>query len=191
MNKSWAKINLDCLAVFGLTQVLTSSMLLQFLRSLIFHLFGVGCMDTCMPFVLSCIFKFPNKIVWLMCTFISNDEVSGISLPVLPPSNSMIINLLSSPAGTPYNQQSYKVSDVFPFKWINKKWKEGFFVTSMTTAGSRWGIVMSRNAGFSNQVVYFSKFDVLIVEQYYRKQLIIPVFSGCWTWFPLSKWRDP
>ncbi|RVW47564.1 Casein kinase 1-like protein HD16 [Vitis vinifera] len=55
--------------------------------------------------------------------------------------------------GTPYNQQSYKVSDVFPFKWINKKWKEGFFVTSMTTAGSRWGIVMSRNAGFSNQVV--------------------------------------
>nr|XP_011458971.1 PREDICTED: uncharacterized protein LOC101301711 [Fragaria vesca subsp. vesca]XP_011459004.1 PREDICTED: uncharacterized protein LOC101301711 [Fragaria vesca subsp. vesca] len=55
--------------------------------------------------------------------------------------------------GVPYTQQSYKVSDVFPFKWINKKWKEGFSVTSMTTAGSRWGIVMSRNAGYSNQVV--------------------------------------
>lgn len=26
--------------------------------------------------------------------------------------------------GTPYTQQSYKVSDSFPFKWINKKWKE-------------------------------------------------------------------
>lgn len=37
--------------------------------------------------------------------------------------------------GTPYSQQSYKVSDSFPFKWINKKWKEGFFVTSMATAG--------------------------------------------------------
>ncbi|EEF48278.1 casein kinase 1-like protein HD16 isoform X2 [Ricinus communis] len=55
--------------------------------------------------------------------------------------------------GTPYTQQSYKVSDVFPFKWINKKWKEGFSVTSMTTAGSKWGIVMSRNAGYPNQVV--------------------------------------
>ncbi|XP_061367615.1 casein kinase 1-like protein HD16 isoform X2 [Gastrolobium bilobum] len=55
--------------------------------------------------------------------------------------------------GTQYTQQSYKVSDSFPFKWINKKWREGFHVTSMTTAGSRWGVVMSRNAGFSDQVV--------------------------------------
>ncbi|KAL5698492.1 Casein kinase 1-like protein hd16 [Ranunculus cassubicifolius] len=55
--------------------------------------------------------------------------------------------------GTTYTQQSYKVSDVFPFKWISKKWKEGFSVTSMTTAGSRWGVVMSRNAGYSTQVV--------------------------------------
>ncbi|KAJ4846400.1 Casein kinase 1-like protein hd16 [Turnera subulata] len=55
--------------------------------------------------------------------------------------------------GTPYTQQSYKVSDIFPFKWINKKWKEGFCVTSMITAGSKWGIVMSRNAGYSQQVV--------------------------------------
>jgi hypothetical protein len=55
--------------------------------------------------------------------------------------------------GTSYTQQSYKVSDSFPFKWINKKWREGFYVTSMATAGSRWGVVMSRNAGFSDQVV--------------------------------------
>lgn len=55
-------------------------------------------------------------------------------------------------AGTSYTQQSYKVSDSFPFKWINKKWREGFYVTSMATAGSRWGVVMSRNAGFSDQV---------------------------------------
>ncbi|XP_038986299.1 casein kinase 1-like protein HD16 [Phoenix dactylifera] len=55
--------------------------------------------------------------------------------------------------GTQYAQQSYKVSDSFPFKWINKKWMEGFFVTSMATAGSRWAVVMSRNAGFSDQVV--------------------------------------
>ncbi|KAH9611744.1 hypothetical protein KSS87_012083 [Heliosperma pusillum] len=55
--------------------------------------------------------------------------------------------------GTQYTQQSYKVSDAFPFKWINKKWREGFHVTSMATAGSRWGVVMSRNAGYSDQVV--------------------------------------
>ncbi|CAN8300454.1 unnamed protein product [Cochlearia groenlandica] len=55
--------------------------------------------------------------------------------------------------GTSYTQQSYKVSDSFPFKWINKKWKEDFHVTSMTTAGNRWGVVMSRNSGFSDQVV--------------------------------------
>jgi len=56
-------------------------------------------------------------------------------------------------AGTPYTQQSYKVSESFPYKWINKKWKEGFHVTSMATAGNRWGVVMSRNSGYSNQVV--------------------------------------
>ncbi|XP_057518855.1 casein kinase 1-like protein HD16 [Amaranthus tricolor] len=57
--------------------------------------------------------------------------------------------------GTPFLQQSYKVSDSFPFKWISKKWKEGFYITSMATAGSKWGIVMSRcTSGFySHQVV--------------------------------------
>lgn len=56
--------------------------------------------------------------------------------------------------GTQYLQQSYKVSDAFPFKWINKKWREGFYVTSMATAGSRWAVVMSRGAGYSDQVCY-------------------------------------
>lgn len=54
--------------------------------------------------------------------------------------------------GTQYLQQSYKVSESFPFKWINKKWKDGFYVTAMATSGSRWGVVMSRGAGFSDQV---------------------------------------
>lgn len=55
--------------------------------------------------------------------------------------------------GTPYTQQSYKVSDSFPFKWISKKWKEGFHVTSMATSKTRWAVVMSRNAGFVEQCV--------------------------------------
>ena len=55
-------------------------------------------------------------------------------------------------------QQSYKVSDSFPYKWINKKWKEGFYVTAMATSGSRWGVVMSRGAGFAKQVIFDFKF---------------------------------
>lgn len=38
--------------------------------------------------------------------------------------------------GTRYTQQSYKVSDAFPFEWIKKKWKESFYITSMATAGA-------------------------------------------------------
>ncbi|XP_048532120.1 casein kinase 1-like protein HD16 isoform X2 [Triticum urartu] len=55
--------------------------------------------------------------------------------------------------GTPYTQQSYKVSESFPYKWINKKWKEGFHVTCMGTAGNRWGVVTSRNTDYSYQAV--------------------------------------
>lgn len=55
--------------------------------------------------------------------------------------------------GTPYTQQSYKVSDSFPFKWINKKWKEGFYITCMATSHTRWAVVMSRNAEFVDQCV--------------------------------------
>lgn len=79
----------------------------------------------------------------------------AIDVVKLHAGNADIVFLLISTKGTPYTQQSYKVSDVFPFKWINKKWKEGFSVTSMTTAGSKWGIVMSRNAGYPSQVVPF------------------------------------
>lgn len=80
-------------------------------------------------------------------------------------------------AGTQYTQQSYKVSDSFPFKWINKKWREGFHVTSMATAGSRWGVVMSRNAGFSDQVwlgfitVLLSTFSPFILIIYFYLNL--------------------
>lgn len=70
------------------------------------------------------------------------------------------------------------MSDVFPFKWINKKWKEGFSVTSMTTAGSRWGIVMSRDAGFSNQVRFFLvKWHILLVVDYSKSLWFLPLFQ--------------
>ncbi|GAB2276960.1 Casein kinase 1-like protein hd16 [Dionaea muscipula] len=84
---------------------------------------------------------------WIMEQWEKNYYISSVA----GSSNGSSLVVMSK--GTQYTQQSYKVSDSFPFKWINKKWKEGFHVTSMTTAGTRWGIVMSRNAGFSGQVV--------------------------------------
>lgn len=84
---------------------------------------------------------------WIMEQWEKNYYISSIA----GANNGSSLVVMSK--GTQYTQQSYKVSDSFPFKWINKKWREGFHVTSMATAGSRWGIVMSRNAGFSDQVV--------------------------------------
>ncbi|KAL8101641.1 casein kinase 1-like protein HD16 [Apium graveolens] len=84
---------------------------------------------------------------WIMEQWDQNYYISAIA----GSNNGSSLVVMSK--GTQYAQQSYKVSDSFPFKWINKKWREGFFVTAMATAGSRWGIVMSRGAGFSDQVV--------------------------------------
>ncbi|KAA3471656.1 casein kinase I-like protein 2-like [Gossypium australe] len=84
---------------------------------------------------------------WIMDQWEKNYYISSIA------GSSGGSSLVVMSKGTQYTQQSYKVSDSFPFKWINKKWREGFYVTSMATTGSRWGVVMSRNAGFSDQVV--------------------------------------
>uniref|UniRef100_A0A1D1YCX1 non-specific serine/threonine protein kinase n=1 Tax=Anthurium amnicola TaxID=1678845 RepID=A0A1D1YCX1_9ARAE len=84
---------------------------------------------------------------WIMEQWEKNYYISAIA----GASNGSSLVVMSK--GTQYTQQSYKVSDSFPFKWINKKWREGFHVTSMATSGTRWGIVMSRNAGFRDQVV--------------------------------------
>lgn len=84
---------------------------------------------------------------WIMEQWEKNYYISSIA----GANNGSSLVVMSK--GTQFTQQSYKVSDSFPFKWINKKWREGFHVTSMATAGSRWGVVMSRNAGYSEQVV--------------------------------------
>ncbi|PQM34859.1 casein kinase 1-like protein HD16 [Prunus yedoensis var. nudiflora] len=84
---------------------------------------------------------------WIMEQWDKNYYISAIA----GTSNGSSLVVMSK--GTQFLQQSYKVSESFPFKWINKKWREGFYVTAMATAGSRWAIVMSRGAGFSDQVV--------------------------------------
>ncbi|KAK6925726.1 Protein kinase domain [Dillenia turbinata] len=72
---------------------------------------------------------------WIMEQWEKNYYISSIA----GANNGSSLVVMSK--GTQYTQQSYKVSDSFPFKWINKKWREGFHVTSMATAGSRWGVV--------------------------------------------------
>ncbi|KAK9080803.1 hypothetical protein SSX86_000561 [Deinandra increscens subsp. villosa] len=54
--------------------------------------------------------------------------------------------------GTPYLHQAYTISEKFPFKFIKKKWSEGYLVTAMATAGNRWAVVMSLGSGLSDQV---------------------------------------
>ena len=45
-----------------------------------------------------------------------------------------------------------QVSDSFPYEWIKKKWREGFFVTCMATANTQWAVIMSRTPGIISQV---------------------------------------
>jgi hypothetical protein len=105
---------------------------------------------------------------WIMEQWEKNYYISAIA----GANNGSSLVVMSK--GTSYTQQSYKVSDSFPFKWINKKWREGFYVTSMATAGSRWGVVMSRNAGFSDQV---SMLPFLFTRLRYKSQRQLEVFK--------------
>lgn len=68
--------------------------------------------------------------------------------------------------GTKFTQQSYKVSDSFPFEWIKKKWREAFHVTAMATSGTQWAVVMSRGAGFLDQVCPCALLLLSIVDQH-------------------------
>ncbi|XP_076932488.1 casein kinase 1-like protein HD16, partial [Bidens hawaiensis] len=82
---------------------------------------------------------------WIMEQWEENYYISAIA------GSSSGKSLVVMSKGMQYSQQSYKVSDSFPFKWISKKWREGFHVTSMGTAGTQWGVVMSHNSGFTDQ----------------------------------------
>jgi serine/threonine protein kinase len=55
--------------------------------------------------------------------------------------------------GSRFTQQSYKISDSFPYEWIKKKWREGFFVTAMATTSTSWAVVMSKGAPYTDQCV--------------------------------------
>ncbi|XP_068345787.1 casein kinase 1-like protein HD16 isoform X2 [Pyrus communis] len=84
---------------------------------------------------------------WIMEQWDKNYYISAIA----GATNGSSLVVMSK--GTTFTQQSYKVSDTFPYKWINKKWREGFHVTAMATSGSRWAVVMSRGANYTDQVV--------------------------------------
>ncbi|KAK9290573.1 hypothetical protein L1049_008743 [Liquidambar formosana] len=57
---------------------------------------------------------------WIMEQWEKNYYISSIA----GANNGSSLVVMSK--GTPYTRQSYKVSESFPFKWINKKWREGF-----------------------------------------------------------------
>ncbi|XP_022730129.1 casein kinase 1-like protein HD16 isoform X2 [Durio zibethinus] len=67
--------------------------------------------------------------------------------------------------GTGFTSQVYELSPIFLHKeWIMEQWDKNYYITSVAGAcngsalvvmskGSKWGIVMSRNAGYLSQVV--------------------------------------
>ena len=46
-----------------------------------------------------------------------------------------------------------QVAESFPIKWINTKWTEGYYITSMAYFQGKWVFIMSKNAGFVDQHV--------------------------------------
>jgi hypothetical protein len=58
------------------------------------------------------------------------------------------------------------------YKWINKKWKVDFYVIAMATAGSRWAVVMSRNASFTDQVCWQLNISMLYNQSIVRRILL-------------------
>uniref|UniRef100_A0A0D9YFK7 non-specific serine/threonine protein kinase n=1 Tax=Oryza glumipatula TaxID=40148 RepID=A0A0D9YFK7_9ORYZ len=68
-------------------------------------------------------------------------------------------------AGTGFTSQVYELSPIFLHKdWIMEQWENNYYISAIAGAtngsslvvmskGSRWGVVMSRNSGFSEQVV--------------------------------------
>ena len=73
------------------------------------------------------------------------------SAPPLP--FSLLTAHVPLPPPPPSHPPCLQVSDSFPYEWIKKKWKEGFFVTSLATSNQQWAVVMSRTSGFVDQAV--------------------------------------
>ena len=46
-----------------------------------------------------------------------------------------------------------QVAESVPIKWINTKWTEGYYITSMAYFQGKWVFIMSKNASFVDQHV--------------------------------------
>ena len=89
-----------------------------------------------------CACMMSSDVVWLLVTWHCGFIQSLIGVVVAAGSTNMQALVVMS-KGTKFTQQSYKVSDSFPYEWIKKKWKESFSITAMATAGGvPWSIVV-------------------------------------------------
>ena len=46
-----------------------------------------------------------------------------------------------------------QVSGPFPVTWISRKWRDGYYITSLAHFETCWAIVLSKNAGLVDQFV--------------------------------------
>jgi SpoVK/Ycf46/Vps4 family AAA+-type ATPase len=51
-----------------------------------------------------------------------------------------------------FDESGYQQSDSIPDKYIDKRWKEGFYITSAAFGVGKWAIVTSKGSGYTDQI---------------------------------------
>ena len=63
--------------------------------------------------------------------------------------------------GVKWTNQSYKYQSSWPDDWIHEKSKAGYRITSLSTSGSNWMVVMSENTDYKSQEICSAPWSTL------------------------------
>ena len=69
--------------------------------------------------------------------------------------------LVTMVKGLKWTNQSYSYKSSWPDEWIHEKNKAGYRITSLSTSGSNWMVVMSENTDYSTQEICSAPWDNL------------------------------
>jgi hypothetical protein len=99
-------------------------------------------------------------------------------------------------SGTVYGAQTVSPArtPVFPESWVNSKWKDGYFITSMAFGNGGWLVVMTKGANYLDQkLITADQVDELLVGQKKQEGYIITdlVQNDGKNYIVFSKVADP
>ena len=84
-----------------------------------------------------------SEVIWHLELWVHRVHLEQLTGFAVAAGSTNMQALVVMSKGTKFTQQSYKVSDSFPYEWIKKKWKESFSITAMATAGGvPWSILV-------------------------------------------------